>query len=1505
VSRRGSVTRSGTRRLGDDYQDLVAIEVLVDWLEHTGRYEWIRVEADDVGALDDVVAQRSDGTLVLRQVKHATYPESPNDPWTWEDLLNTPTGTSGNPRKSLLQKWSDAVAQVLNEYTLTDAAVVSNRQGAADLVRSLSQERFVDLDQVEPEVRATIIQQLGDEARAREILHHLRFELDRPSREELEDGLRRRFFNLGGTDAGWQNIKETVRLWVVNRLEPPPDGAITLEHVRLAARWKRLDPLPQQFEIPDDYVIPSQEWYSAFLRELRNGSRDCIVLAGNPGIGKSTYISYLYQELRDSDVPALRHHYFLSLRDRSQSIRLDHQRAAESLMSDLHDQYCSALQGLDARNPDPSDLRTWLEQAGAHFAALDTRLIVFVDGLDHIWRERKSIHELDRLLAYILPAPEGVIVVLATQPVSDDLLPSILHRHAPRSTWWEMPLLDEISVSAWVRKRARDLVRTDDSVPDHVIDRIAHAFYQVSGGHPLHLHYGIRALLEQGHPVTEETISQLPGCPHNDIVQYYQALWRDLPEEGREITHLMTACPIPWPRAGLVSCLDPEGARISAIMEATRKVEHLLRTDQLGLRPFHSSLPAFIDSLPDHEIYARKLKQRALDWLQSSAPEPWRWAHEWTLAADLGDEQPLVSGPNREWAIEALASRHDREDVETILSRAINTSLGNHDLPRAIDLGLLSSYWADVHRFEDETLERLLAAQLIANDDEFLRRRLQARLEHLRDGELALLAEAEAQTGHHAGIDRCFQELRERLRTPRSPETERTSGSWSTQVTPLLTTMALTSNPAAQELLRFAAINRENGLSAGILSIFGSQLRRNRDINMFRTLLRDPPGVGPVTDNGDLEEHHVELLPDERDALVRHAVLLALEEQLDVSDLLDSGVPPSDPFASIYSVLRCQGQFAIGPVDFPNADVLSTRRYSPTDGPEQIRDWFHDLFFRMLANHFAGHPDCNHAWLDGADIRGWAGQFARHLELVAGELAGRIQYGLLPTFGWFYQVLKGLPRPKWPGGDSALASEHGHAAAAAALRIGLDILAIRGSGASPSITVDDLKEAFDSGYCEMGSWLEPYIARRRRLLTDEALQWLINDDTNQLATVIEPGDERAMRLSELAAVVAFHGWHEQARQLIREACSNLLTHGSHKDLLLTNALETVRVYHQHIRQTPSLHEEVPKLRRMLADLATPIAAVGEFTDGDETGHLPTELAEVLGEAAPEGIPSYFRWLQNKGEDHDALSVFHVYLKSADLTLPANRALAKTALDPKSREILAQRAEEGDEIAQEALDSITELTGPVAPESPRRDEKSPMLPIPDRDEPPAPERYPPDRFDDYLNALRPAFGFNFESELGRWITIWVSSDYAIEVLQALEKAAERGERLGSYDAIFDLALRLQGREYAYRWLLRGYDHHMGWLRYFSRKEYAIHWWEIVTRHYPERWLDFITETLIYDRPWSTPMIDHHSWVRLVEFCLLMNQPTLAGRLVDRMVDDALDLVEPFPLPVPLWTGELRA
>ena len=81
-------TRTGARRSGDDYQDVIALDLLVEMLEHPDRYQWIQVEADDFDYLDDIVALKTDGEYIVKQAKFSTNPEAKEDYLTWDDLLS-------------------------------------------------------------------------------------------------------------------------------------------------------------------------------------------------------------------------------------------------------------------------------------------------------------------------------------------------------------------------------------------------------------------------------------------------------------------------------------------------------------------------------------------------------------------------------------------------------------------------------------------------------------------------------------------------------------------------------------------------------------------------------------------------------------------------------------------------------------------------------------------------------------------------------------------------------------------------------------------------------------------------------------------------------------------------------------------------------------------------------------------------------------------------------------------------------------------------------------------------------------------------------------------------------------------------------------------------------------------------------------------------------------------------------------------------------------------------
>lgn len=621
---RSPYTRSGTRRLGDDYQDIVALDLAVEMLEHPKRYEWMMVEADGFGSLDDVVAKKTSGGMVVKQVKFSTNPESSGDPWQWDDLLVGQKSTV----QPLLKKWTDSLKCISEESSVDDACVVTNRKASPLLASALDDSGCIAVARIaDGELRKRVLETVDAED-AEKLLSQIRFEFDRPGLEVLEDTVKRRFERLGGTDAGWVSLKEAIGHWVIRRNKPPPEGRIEHQHIRAAAQWNRPEPMPQDFVVPDDYVLPSEAFHAQFKEAVFNGSQPCIVLTASPGCGKSTYLSYLFLELEKEESPVVRHHFFLSVDDSTVG-RLDFYRVAESLMADLQQRCRDALGDQAARNPKAIDLSSWLDTCGNHYQEQGKQLVLILDGLDHVWRENHNIDVLNQLFEHVVCPRSGVTVVLGTQPVDDNRLPSRLVHHAPRKNWVQLPILDDLGVARWVEKNAASLALPDEKRErDMVTERYSAAFHETSDGHPLHLKYSLRALLEAGSPIDESNIRALPACPHCDITRYYGQLWRVLTEPAREILHLLGEGEFPWPLDSLTRCLDPGQSSHPDVIEGFHNVRHLLRETRLGWVPFHSSLLTFVVGHDDHDAYAKTALEKILAWLQSDAPEFWRWAYE-------------------------------------------------------------------------------------------------------------------------------------------------------------------------------------------------------------------------------------------------------------------------------------------------------------------------------------------------------------------------------------------------------------------------------------------------------------------------------------------------------------------------------------------------------------------------------------------------------------------------------------------------------------------------------------------------------------------------------------------------------------------------------------------------------------------------------------------------------------------------------------------------------------
>lgn len=293
------------------------------------------------------------------------------------------------------------------------------------------------------------------------------------------------------------------------------------------------------------------------------------------------------------------------------------------------------------------------------------------------------------------------------------------------------------------------------------------------------------------------------------------------------------------------------------------------------------------------------------------------------------------------------------------------------------------------------------------------------------------------------------------------------------------------------------------------------------------------------------------------------------------------------------------------------------------------------------------------------------------------------------------------------------------------------------------------------------------------------------------------------------------------------------------------------------------------------------------------------MAQVM----PDSIPSYYMWLSQKEQYYDALSVFHTFLRTADLSIRINQALAKSGIDEESLKILSDRANRGDANARKILENLTEFLGGITlPQSEEKEKYATSARDTDFEQKlPKPKDYPPKNLSGYFRAAKATNPYERGKCLGPWLDHWISTDRKDEAFQAIVEEEKREGRLAleNYDRLYEIALSIYGKDRAYPWLLKAHIERGGWSRYYTHEEEAVRRWQIVKEKYPDKWFDFIKDTMksVYGSEYEFSVPERI--VRLVKYCIFVDQTQLAKSISEEIITSVLELVSPISLPLPEW------
>lgn len=1449
---------AGILRAAFDYQDLIGIEVLIRFYRDPKLFHWVELESNEpqAGKLDDVVAARQDGSYELYQVKFSVDPSEYQLDWDWL-LTRKPKGTS------LIQKWAGALKTVVSLGPVHTAKLRTNRLPDSNFQQSLI-GNLVDFDKIDDSRKSTLVTELGSEAEARSFFQQFEFSHSEPLIDDLGTLLKGQIVPSDTDTGGWLLLNSQASRWASRKNQPEPDGKIRHEHLVQIISKRRPKPIPQEFTIPDSYHVPSESFHKNFLARVSTGTNPISVLWGSPGRGKSTYLSYLVRWLRDEGLPVARHHYFLSLDD-STVDRVSYSDISHSLMDQIRALYPDAVRNLKET---PDQLRPWLEACGKHFASESKPFFLVIDGLDHVWREQQNTSQMEHLFNHLLPCPPNVYLLVGTQRVPTSQLPLKLVQDADEDDWIEVPSMDRSSVHAWIAgqyKSGRLLLRETGHPPlESELADVSAAFYEICAGNPLHLIYSFEALVRRGAIVLSDDVLEMPSCPEGDIREYYKLLWARLSGDARKVLHTIAGCDFCWPSEGLQRCVG-----------SVHEVDHLLEHRRTGLTPFHGSVLAFARDQPDHKRLLQSSLPSVIHWLENDASDFLNWGWLWIMRSSNGDHNSLLNGVTRDWVIESLAAGWPIDQIVTILHTAEEIAFSQDDLISAWQIRSLKTRAQNgpeyqINRYGDF---QECAVRLSKNEQQIM---------NMADG-LPLASDDEIITLSRClrGIDldgiggECFKELRGQVNHP------------ITSKNPLNDQYFATVEKFFEAMADFGTFDPER--------LFGFICQFNQRNRLFHTFTKH----AVRTSNFDAISCMLSYLNTDDHAEWRSAaesatVRIAGHECID----LQTRMSPTENISPLLSCwYRLQGYPPPQPctsISVPAAIVNEDYPYGPN--PE-IERFLHSQFFLAFDAALEGKEDYSPA-LEGVDQSkmGWIGEALEHLKKAAFSFSkDRDEMGFAALFVGLSELnpVDTNRRPSDP--DSA----QYRAFRSAVGDIALDLHALRCSLSGPSmVQPEDFKIARGSVHWVDDIWIAHELETRRRWVDPKGVETLVKDMASTASKYVTSFNERADRwidLAQLSTIYGLDGGHEH----VRRAATCLIGYGWRKDMWIFEVLSAVEYVHEMTGV-----DVQPWLER----LAPIVEEITNFTDGDETNGAPKDFVELVSSVHPEWLPPIYAHRIAREEYDLAERTLAAILEHLDYSDAASVALANSLVDGVDLKKLENLQQAGHSGVAAILRKRKEFLGIDG----TRDEAQFKKGTGQKDDferggkSPDITKFGPDDLEKLLKRVnRGKIGYKRREEcLASWLQHWAENGRGLEVLDTIDRYFTSNDNpldiQHLLDTAFDISLKLEGRNKAYKWIVRAHAENHGWASFWSDRETIPPRLKLVAKHYKDRWKEYIRDTSTQTRFWEKR---HPSFVIgsewLVMFLILVGQEKLAVELVDTFVQMTIDSLSDQPISVPAW------
>ncbi len=614
---------------------------------------------DAPSGLDDIVCIRSDGIKDFWQIKWTPSPQKTSNQLSWEWLLKINGKTSR--ARSIFQKLHDAFEEIPPDQ-LGMITLLTNKCPSRDMDLCLNNKK-INFEEIKKETQAKIISQIGTRDKILVFLSQLTIQHTDHSLKDLQRIIKDGFLNFSD-EAGFNRLCSRSREWAIHKHCPSESGWIEIQHVKEVLSTLRPKAIPEMFSVSNDYCLPCLDFHNMLREKIINSKGEVITLTGKPGFGKSTYLSYLCQELNKLDIPLVRHHYFLSAGDSTED-RISSRIVTESLIHQINN-----LNSIERESSADESLSDVIGRCAHYYKKQNKPLVILIDGLDHVWRDNlEDTRPLDDIFKHILPERKNVVVLIGTQQIDDRFLPNSLLTASPMNTWHSIPPMSPDSICNYIKKHVeskRFFLNCHNDEKFEEIKKCANVLQKSTQGYPLYLVYLSEYIANNRITLNSYEINQLNFPKIDRISDYYTRLWNRLTYKQQAVLHLTCGFQFAWPRSGISQVIHDDHDNAPSI----NKVTHLLTEDIAGVRPFHESLIVFVKNHNTHQERIQAMLHDVCKWLNTNASIYLKNNWLWYCLAKNGDSLPLREGVTRDWILNNLITGMPIDSCVRLLSEA-------------------------------------------------------------------------------------------------------------------------------------------------------------------------------------------------------------------------------------------------------------------------------------------------------------------------------------------------------------------------------------------------------------------------------------------------------------------------------------------------------------------------------------------------------------------------------------------------------------------------------------------------------------------------------------------------------------------------------------------------------------------------------------------------------------------------------------------------------------------